>query len=449
MKIPKFKIFWECIASDYLELHDLAVFELACDAKSVRNELCLPRKRHRALSSSCNPYAVDLYLSPSRRILLRNMTMMIWCQKRRLRLPHVELGFELKSRSLSRHAQSTPSLFSQLLASLNCIDASPSEVDRDEGWDLFNHVESLHLTNWSFIFDNDELWTRLPRLQNFSSKAVVFLPSSMLALAQLPSQSSKYAYLTSLSLEGMSADALRLLFQNLSVSALTSLSLTKSSLDDPLLFIASKFNMLRSLELLRCNCFSDRGLEFLAESRAVLRRLRVMNCHKVTAHGIRKLLAYSYAHIEELGLCSITEGDLIEILRHCRSLRSLELTSSIILTMRYGAELLDRIAQHHRALRALSLDVLMVAEVTPRCYCQLIESCQQLERFAVVYGIAFDRDTSSFIAAKLSDCLREIILPSHLMTINDTSSIYTEVFADCRHRVRIQVSVRGRFFNIQ
>jgi hypothetical protein len=98
MRLIKFDVFWRCISSQYLTLTDIAIFDTAIYNLGIRITLGLPLANiestecHNTEFKTITVYESNLFLNQNHIITITNESMMLWCNRKRIRLSNINIG---------------------------------------------------------------------------------------------------------------------------------------------------------------------------------------------------------------------------------------------------------------------------------------------------------------------------------------------------------------------
>lgn len=427
MKFPNPNIFWECVASSFLDVKDMARLEYALDCKSTRSELSLHNQPIR--ESKCHAYD-SITLLDSNEVAIDSLSKLLWCQSRQLRVVNVKL---LVDPSLASDQDS------ETRENINYF------CERDR-WDILNHICTIevwcHITNiedmlhrlrsvraltWVSVTANGILMKTLTKIRNDVSKISAMDQSSPLIASP--------NILQDLSRIGISSVGSTIRdFDDFisSYPSITSAKLASNRLaDDHLRSISQNWQKLSTLRLVS-NVVSDQGLRYLSESPTKLQSLSLSKCYGVSYEGLTCLMNSS---LQELRLSQITLSidEIRSLVSACISLRILEL--SCITSVLYCDDILHTIVTNCPLITTLILPRYGGLGRGNDPIDQLTKGCKDIE---VLYLgrlpiLTFSNITQLAKAYKHS--LREITL----MKVPNMETALKS-FASCRHRVKLNIN---------
>lgn len=320
MKIPKRKIFWQHIASPYLNLADLTCFETAVCNHLDRRRLMLPMPMETdtiiiddedtdILPELCNPYESLFQLNTNVWTELESDEMRIWCENRRLVVQRVQLSFI-------------------------------PQLDRNEAihpWDMLHYITDLYVEDLEEpLVIRKKFFGKLLSLRSFTCMSESLVEGELVSLVKQananvvrsddhipgPCQLEKLT----LHLAEIGPKTLKYLIGNL--SALTSILFAHAECikDDMIELMALRWTSLNSIDIIDTR-LSDKGLETFRKTPQKFQYVRLMGVEEITANGIRSLLSNSGNSLLELKLSCVdlSDKDVASLLQLCPRLKGLTL----------------------------------------------------------------------------------------------------------------------------
>jgi hypothetical protein len=377
MRITRCNIFWESMASPYLELYDLAVFEIALSNDDIRNKLLLKCNMVDDKSESAiydpNPYEINYHIDESIEIHIISNEMETWCNRRHIRISNMVL----KPRpGVSYHVE--------------------------DDWDVMKSVERIHFTNLYRNIDTKSLLSRLTNLKYFSYWIEHRCDSTIEYLihqhhANSTRSSSPCSILgVSLSCRYISATMITELIKSIPTIEEFMFRYERNYLNDLSGFrnehvsmIAERWKNLRQLILHNRSIYDDSLIHFQHTGQKFT-SIQLTSCKTFSILGLASLLTHSAASLTHLILrnLSICEADLITILPNFHQLRVLEFDN-------FGDNLLQVIGQHCPKLTSLRrVSMFMDSQITDDGIQALTNGCKSIE--VIVLGNCPSLSWSSF-----------------------------------------------------
>jgi hypothetical protein len=104
MRLIKFDVFWRCILSQYLTLRDITIFDTAVNNLEIRKALGLPLAKtqstecHNTETKTLTAYESNLFLNQNHSIRIANESMLLWSNRKRIKLPNISFESSLNCR---------------------------------------------------------------------------------------------------------------------------------------------------------------------------------------------------------------------------------------------------------------------------------------------------------------------------------------------------------------